>query len=167
MRIDQVNEGITKHRRPLRVGRGKGAGQGKLCGRGQDGHKSRSGYSRHPGMVGEDLPMMRRVPKRGFTNSFADDVVAVNIGDLCEVFAAGEEVTPQSLEARGVVKKRYDKIKILGDGEVSHALKVSAHAFSSSAEQKIVAAGGIVTKLKARQTPKERVAKLAQAKAKK
>jgi large subunit ribosomal protein L15 len=167
MRIDQVNQGITKHRRKLRVGRGKGAGQGKLCGRGQDGHKSRSGYSRHPGMVGEDLPMMRRVPKRGFINSYADDVVAVNIADLCEVFNAGEEITPEILESKGVVKKRYDKIKILGDGEVTKALKVSAHAFSASAEQKIIAAGGSVTKLKVRLTPKERVAKLAQAKAKK
>lgn len=167
MRIDQVNEGITKHRRPLRVGRGKGAGQGKLCGRGQDGHKSRSGYSRHPGMVGEDLPMMRRIPKRGFINSYADDVVAVNISDVCEVFNVGEEVTPQTLEAKGLVKRRYDKIKILGDGEVSKALKVSAHGFSASAEQKIIAAGGSVTKLKVRQTPKERVAKLALAKAKK
>jgi large subunit ribosomal protein L15 len=167
MRIDQVNEGITKHRKPLRVGRGKGAGQGKLCGRGQDGHKSRSGYSRHPAMFGEDLSMMQRVPKRGFINSFADDVVAVNVGDLCEVYNVGEEVTPESLEAKGVVKKRFDKIKILGDGEVTKALKVSAHGFSSSAEQKITAAGGSVTKLKVRQTPKERVANLAQAKAKK
>lgn len=167
MRIDQVNEGITKHRRPLRVGRGKGAGQGKLCGRGQDGHKSRSGYSRHPGMVGEDLPMMRRVPKRGFINSFADDTVAVNVSDLCEVFDAGAEVTPDILEAKGIVKKRFDRIKILGDGEVTKALKISAHGFSASAEQKIVAAGGTVTKLKVRQTPKERVANLAKAKAKK
>lgn len=166
MRIDQVNEGITKHRRPTRVGRGKGSQLGKLCGRGQDGHKSRRGYSRHPGMVGEDLPMMRRIPKRGFINSYADDVVAVNVGDLVQIFAAGEEVTPDILEARGIVKKRFDQIKILGDGEVDRPLKVSAHAFSAQAEQKIVAAGGTVTKLKVRRTPKERVADLREAKAK-
>lgn len=166
MRIDQVNEGITKHRKKLRVGRGKGAGQGKLCGRGQDGHKSRSGYSRHPGMVGEDLPMMRRVPKRGFINSYADDVVAVNVGDLAQIYAAGEEVTPDSLEAKGIVKKRFDQIKILGDGEIDKALKVSAHAFSAQAEEKIKAAGGTVIKLKVRRTPKERVAQLRLAKAK-
>lgn len=165
MRIDQVNEGITKHRKPTRLGRGKGSCLGKLCGRGQDGHKSRRGYSRHPGMVGEDLPMIRRIPKRGFINSYADDVVAVNIGDIVQVFAAGEEVTPASLEAKGLVKKRYDQIKILSDGEVDKALKVSAHAFSSVAEQKIIAAGGTVTKLKVRRTPKERVAALRQAKA--
>ncbi|HAC91038.1 MAG TPA: 50S ribosomal protein L15, partial [Planctomycetaceae bacterium] len=97
MRIDQVNQGICKHRKKLRVGRGKGAGQGKLCGRGQDGHKSRSGYSRHPGMVGEDLPMIRRIPKRGFFNSYAVTVVSLNIGDICQAYQAGEAVTVQSL----------------------------------------------------------------------
>lgn len=166
MRIDQVNEGITKHRKKLRVGRGKGSQLGKLCGRGQDGHKSRRGYSRHPGMVGEDLPMMRRIPKRGFINSYADDVVAINVGDLVQVFSAGEEVTPESLEAKGLVKKRYDQIKILGDGEVTVALKVSAHAFSAQAEQKLVAAGGSVTKLRVRRTPKERIADLKRGKSK-
>ena len=100
MRIDQANQEITKHRKRLRVGRGKGAGQGKLCGRGQDAHKSRSGYSRHPGMVGEDLPMIRRVPKRGFFNSFAVQVFALNVGDLAAAFSAGEEVTPASLASR-------------------------------------------------------------------
>lgn len=164
MRIDQVNQGITKHRKPLRVGRGKGSCQGKLCGRGQDGHKSRSGYSRHPGMVGEDLPMIRRIPKRGFTNSFADLVVSINVGDLAAVYTAGEEVSPVTLKAKGVVKRRFDKIKILGDGEVDKALKVSAHCFSESAIQKITAAGGTVTKLRVRQTPQERVAGLRKSK---
>ncbi|MBX3420173.1 MAG: 50S ribosomal protein L15 [Pirellulaceae bacterium] len=165
MRIDQANQNISKHRRKLRVGRGKGAGQGKLCGRGQDGHKSRSGYSRHPGMVGEDLPMIRRVPKRGFNNSYALDVVAVNVGDISAVFASGQEVTPQALEAKGLVKCRYDALKILADGDVDKPLQVAAHRFSAAAEQKIKAAGGSVTKLRIKRTPRERVTDLRKAKA--
>ncbi len=90
MRIDQVNQGITKHRKPRRLGRGNGSGQGKTSGRGQDGARSRSGYSRHPAKVGEDLPMMRRIPKRGFNNRYALTVVALNVGDLSAVFAAGD-----------------------------------------------------------------------------
>jgi len=156
MRIENINKGVTKHRKPLRVGRGKGAGQGKLCGRGQDGHKSRSGYSRHPGMVGEDLPMIRRIPKRGFNNSFADTVVSLNIGDLAGVFQPGEEVTPVSLEEKGLLKRRYDEVKLLGEGEIDVALKVSVHRFSGSAESKILAAGGTVTRLRAKRTVRER-----------
>lgn len=166
MRIDQVNEGITKHRKRLRVGRGKGAGQGKLSGRGQDGHKSRSGYSRHPGMVGEDLPMIRRIPKRGFHNDFAETVISLNVADLADAFQAGEEVTPAILEEKGLVKKVYDQIKILGGGEIDKPLKVSAHRFSASAESKITAAGGTATKLRAKRTVKEKQAeKKAKAKA--
>lgn len=164
MRIDEVNQGITKHRRPRRLGRGNGTGQGKTAGRGQDGHKSRSGYSRHPGMIGEDLPMIRRIPKRGFFNKFAQTVAAINVGDLAAVFAAGEEVTPAVLQQRGMIKKRFDEIKILGDGEIDKALKISAHRFSVSAAEKIEAAGGSVTRLRAKRTPKQRVADLAQGK---
>jgi large subunit ribosomal protein L15 len=164
MRIDEVNQGIVKHRRPRRLGRGNGTGQGKTAGRGQDGHKSRSGYSRHPGMVGEDLPMIRRIPKRGFFNRYAQAVLAINVGDLSTLFAAGEEITPALLQERGVVKKIFDEIKILGDGEVDKALVVSAHRFSKSAREKILAAGGTVTELRAKRTPKQRVADLAQGK---
>ncbi|MCA9191232.1 MAG: 50S ribosomal protein L15 [Planctomycetales bacterium] len=161
MRLDQVNQGITKHRKKRRLGRGNGTGQGKTAGRGQDGHKSRSGYSRHPGMVGEDLPMIRRIPKRGFFNRYARTVVSINVGDLSQVFSSGEEVTPQILQDRGIVKKRFDEIKILGDGVIDKALKVSAHRFSGSAKEKIAAAGGTVTELQARRTPDQRVADLA------
>ncbi len=164
MRIDQVNQGITKHRKPRRLGRGKAAGQGKTSGRGQDGQKSRAGYSRHPGSVGEDLPMARRIPKRGFFNRYALTVIAINVGDLSAVFAAGEEITPQVLKDRGIVKKRFDEIKILGGGEVDKALQVAAHRFSNSAREKITAAGGTVTKLQAKRTPGQRVADLAKSK---
>ncbi len=161
MRIDDVNKGITKHRKTKRLGRGNGSGQGKTSGRGQDGAKSRSGYSRHPGTIGEDLPMIRRIPKRGFFNKFAQTVIALNVGDLSAVFAAGEEVTPDVLQERGIVKKRFDEIKILGDGEMDKALKISAHRFSASATEKIAAAGGSATVLRAKRTPKQRVADLA------
>src|SRR5690606_38283708 len=139
MRIDQVHQGIVKHRRRLRVGRGNGSGQGKTSGRGQDGQKSRRGASRHPGMSGEEPPMIRRIPKRGSVNRYARTVVAVNVSDLSAAFAPGDEVTPESLQARGVVKKRFDEIKILGDGAIDKPLKVAAHRFSESAKQKIAA----------------------------
>lgn len=164
MRIDDVNQGITKHRKTRRLGRGNGTGQGKTSGRGQDGHKSRSGYSRHPGMVGEDLPMIRRIPKRGFFNRFADTVVALNVGDLAAVFEAGAEVTPEILQERGFVKKRFDELKILGDGVIDKPLKVAAHRFSTAAAEKIAAAGGTVTVVRAKRTPKQRVADLAKGK---
>ncbi len=163
MRIDQVNEGITKNRLRRRLGRGPGSGQGKTAGRGHNGHKSRSGYSRHPAFQGGDLPMIRRIPKRGFNNRYALTVVSVNVGRLAEEFAAGEEITPQTLQQKGIVKRVHDEIKILGDGTVDKALKVSAHRFSESAKEKITAAGGTVTVLKAKRTPDERVADLANA----
>ncbi|GAB5402063.1 MAG: 50S ribosomal protein L15 [Aureliella sp.] len=161
MRIDDVNKGISRRKRPVRIGRGNGSGKGKTAGRGQDGQKSRRGFSRHPGKFGEDLPMVRRLPKRGFFNRYAATVIAINVGDLSQVYQAGEEVSPASLQAKGVVKKRFDEIKILGDGEIDKALNVSAHRFSKSAEEKITAAGGKVEKLKAKRTPAERVAALA------
>ena len=164
MRIDQVNRGIQKHRKARRIGRGKGSGLGKTSGRGQDGQRSRRGFSQHPGKSGEDLPMMRRIPKRGFFNRYALTVVTLNVSDLSAAFAAGEDVTPEILEERGIVKKRYDEIKILGDGEIDKSLNVSAHRFSASAKEKIAAAGGSVKLLQAKRTPQQRVADLAKAK---
>jgi large subunit ribosomal protein L15 len=161
VRIDDVNRGISRRKKAQRIGRGNGSGQGKTAGRGQDGQKSRRGFSRHPGKVGEDLPMMRRIPKRGFFNKFAQTVIALNVGDLAAVFEAGEEVSPQILKEKGIVKKRFDEIKILGDGVIDKALTVSAHRFSKSAEEKITAAGGKVEKLQAKRTPQQRVADLA------
>ena len=161
MRLDEVNVGIVKNRKPRRLGRGPGSGQGKTAGRGHNGAKSRSGYSRHPVFQGGDLPMIRRIPKRGFHNRYALTVVAVNVGRLNEEYVAGEEISPKSLQDKGIVKKVFDVIKILGDGELDKALTVSAHRFSDSAKAKITAVGGTVTELKAKRTPKERVAYLA------
>ncbi|MCA9130363.1 MAG: 50S ribosomal protein L15 [Planctomycetales bacterium] len=161
MRIDHVNRGITKNRRPRRLGRGTASGQGKTSGRGQDGQRSRRGASRHPAKVGEDLPMMRRIPKRGFFNRYAQTVIALNVGDLAAAFEAGAEITPSVLCEKGLVKKRFDEIKILGDGVLDKPLKISAHRFSNSAKEKITASGGSVTELQAKRTPKQRVADLA------
>jgi large subunit ribosomal protein L15 len=161
MNINEVNQGITKHKKRDRIGRGIGSGKGKTAGRGHNGHKSRSGYSRHPVFQGGDLPLVRRVPKRGFHNKFALTVVAVNLADIDQVFAAGEEVNPVTLQERGLIKRRFDEIKVLGDGEVTKALKISAHKFSQTALEKLSAAGGSGTVLKARRTPKQRVADLA------
>ncbi len=160
MNIDEVNVGVSTNRRPRRIGRGPGSGHGKTAGKGHNGHKSRSGYSRHPTFQGGDLPLVRRIPKRGFHNRFALTVVAVNVGQINEVFAAGESVTPKSMQDKGLIKLRFDEIKVLGDGVLDKALKISAHRFSDSAKEKIQAAGGSATVVVARRTPKQRVADL-------
>ena len=142
MNIDDVHRGVNKHRRKRRVGRGTGSGRGKTSSRGHKGQKSRAGYSRHPVFQGGAMPLVRRVPKRGFNNKFALTVVTVNVSDLEQAFEAGEEVTPETLKAKSVAKRKYDILKVLGDGELSKSLKVSAHRFSQSAKEKIEKAGG-------------------------
>lgn len=161
MNLNEVNEGITKHKKRDRIGRGIGSGKGKTAGRGHNGHKSRSGYSRQPTFQGGDLPLVRRIPKRGFHNKFALTVVAVNLGQINEVFEPGDEINPMTLQERGLIKRRFDEIKVLGDGELTKPLKVLAHKFSQSALDKLSAAGGSGTVLRARRTPKQRVADLA------
>ncbi|MGN6136831.1 MAG: 50S ribosomal protein L15 [Aureliella sp.] len=161
MNINDINEGITGHKKRLRVGRGSGSGQGKTAGRGHNGHKSRSGYSSHPTFQGGDLPLVRRIPKRGFNNKFAVTVVSVNLGQIAEVFDAGDEINPETLQQRGVVKRRFDELKVLGDGEVTKPLSITAHRFSQAALDKLAAVGGTGTIIQARRTPKQRVAELA------
>ena len=123
-----------------RVGRGPGSGHGKTAGRGSKGQKSRSGYTHMRGFEGGQMPLHRRLPKRGFTNIFRKDYDIVPVGAL-EKFAAGEEVNPLSLAARGLVRKSA-LVKILGDGAVTRAHTVLAHRFSASARQKIEKSGG-------------------------
>ena len=161
MNLNDVNTGVTTFRKRKRLGRGIGSGLGKTSGRGHNGHKSRSGYSRHPGFQGGQLSMMRRIPKRGFNNRFASTVFAVNVGTINEAFEAGAEVTAKALREVGLVKKVCDEIKILGDGEVTKALKLTVTRISESAKAKIEAAGGSVTIIAAKRTPDERVAFLA------
>ncbi len=158
MNEHEVHEDIVGHRPRKRIGRGVGSGMGKTATRGHKGHKSRSGYSRHPMFNGGDLPLVRRIPKRGFHNRFAPTVFAVNVGDLDAYFERGEEVTPTTLREKGLVKVVCDEIKILANGEISKPLKLTVTRISASAQKKIEAAGGTVTVVAAKRTPEERVA---------
>ena len=126
-----------------RVGRGPGSGLGKTAGRGSKGQKSRSGFSRMRGFEGGQMPLHRRLPKRGFTNIFKRVWAEVNLSDLEKSFEAGATVTPETLVERGLVRKsRAKSIVVLGQGELQKSLHVSAHRFSATARQKIEAAGG-------------------------
>ncbi|MBL8890511.1 MAG: 50S ribosomal protein L15 [Planctomycetaceae bacterium] len=144
MNLDEVNQGITGNRPRKRLGRGPGTGQGKTGGRGHKGQRSRPGRGQSVVFQGGTMPLFRRIPKRGFTNSFADVVAAVNVRDLDREYAAGEEVTIQSLQEKNLAKRTFDQLKILGTGELTKALKVTAHQFSESAKAKIEQAGGTV-----------------------
>ena len=137
--------GSTRNRR--RRGIGPGSGLGKTAGRGSKGQKSRSGARAKRGFEGGQMPLHRRLPKRGFTNIFRKQIVVVNVGQL-QVFRAGSSVSPDALVKRGIIKKVKDGVKILGRGEVSKALQVSAHFFSQSARDKISRAGGAVEEIK-------------------
>ena len=160
MNLNDVHRGIQKKRKRKRIGRGPGSGHGKTAGRGHKGHKSRSGYSRKPNFQGGAMPMFRRVPKGGFNNRWAVTVFAVNVGQINDVFDDGAEVTLEALAAKDLAKGTFDEVKILGDGELTKKLTISAHRFSKSAEEKITAAGGTINKLVAKLTPSERVARL-------
>ena len=160
MNLNDVHSGIQKNRKRKRIGRGPGSGHGKTAGRGHKGHKSRSGYSRKPNFQGGAMPMFRRIPKRGFNNRWAVTVFAVNVGQLNDAFDDGAEVTLEALAAKDLAKGTFDEVKILGDGELTKKLTISAHRFSKSAEEKIAAAGGTVNKIVAKRTPSERVAAL-------
>jgi len=131
-------------RKPKRKGRGEGSGLGKTAGRGQGGQKSRSGGGVRRGFEGGQMPLVRRIPKRGFKNIFKKEYVIVNVDDLNDRFNEGEEVTPESLKEKGLIKSVKDGVKILGRGYIGKKLTVRAHAFSKSAVEKIQAAGGKV-----------------------
>lgn len=124
-----------------RIGRGHGSGNGKTAGKGHKGQKARSGGGVRPGFEGGQMPLTRRLPKRGFNNIFATKYAAINVSDL-NVFEDGAVVDEAAIVAAGLVKKTLDGIKILGNGELQKKLTVNAKAFSASAKQKIEAAGG-------------------------
>lgn len=124
-----------------RRGRGMGTGLGKTAGRGEKGQKSRSGYHSKRGFEGGQMPLHRRMPKRGFTNIFKKEIVVVNVESLNR-FNDGDRVTPERLLESGLIKDVRDGVKILGDGELKRKLTVVAHLFSGSAKAKIAAAGG-------------------------
>ena len=131
--------GSTKDRK--RVGRGPGSGNGKTAGKGHKGQLSRSGHSHKRNFEGGQMPLVRRMPKRGFTNIFRKEFVIVNVGQL-DRFPAGSEVTPDVLLAECVISRLRDGVKVLGDGSLSRKLTVRAHKFSKKAQELIQAAGG-------------------------
>lgn len=144
MQLHDVSQGIHKRKKRKRVGRGIGSGHGKTASKGHKGHSSRQGFKQNPLFEGGQMPLARRVPKRGFVNgAFKKDFAIVNLASLDACFDAGAVVDEAALRARGLVKGRHDDgVKILGDGEVTKALTVHAHKFSESAAAKLAAAGG-------------------------
>jgi large subunit ribosomal protein L15 len=156
MSLHEIHKGVHKHKKLKRYGRGIGSGRGKTSGKGHKGQIARAGYKALPIWQGGGSPLVRRVPKRGFTNIFGVTVAEVNIGDLEELFEAGEKVTPEALKEKGIVKRRYDVLKVLGDGELTKKLTVSAHRFSASAKEKIEKAGGSAQVIPGRTTVAEK-----------
>ena len=130
-----------------RVGRGPGSGLGKTAGRGEKGQKSRSGYSRKIGFEGGQMPLHRRLPKRGFTNIFKKKWLEVSLAALDKNFNADEEITPELLHSKGIIKKAKHDVVVLGNGEISKPLRISAHRFTKSAREKIEKAGGAVVEI--------------------
>ena len=142
MNLNDIHRGIKKYKSRKRVGRGPGSGHGKTCGRGHKGQGSRAGFSMHPTFEGGQMPLVRRIPKRGFNNRWALTVAIVNVGELDKRFAEGDEVNIETLKAKNLAKGSFDVLKVLGDGELTKKLKVSAHRFSKSAREKIETVGG-------------------------
>ena len=141
MKLNQLTAtpGATKARK--RIGRGYGAGTGKTAGKGHKGQKARAGHGMRPGFEGGQMPLQRRIPKRGFNNIFAKDIVSVNVGSLNR-FEDGAAVDAAALMEAGIIKNCGDGVKILANGELKKKLTVKASAFSQAAKAKIEAAGG-------------------------
>lgn len=144
-------EGSTHKKK--RVGRGPGSGLGKTAGRGNKGQKSRSGYSGKVGFEGGQMPLQRRLPKRGFTNIFKKQWIEVTLSTLENSFDAGDEITPETMHSRGVIAKGKRDVVVLGTGELTKALTVSAHRFTKGARKKIEAAGGTANVISAHHKP--------------
>lgn len=149
---DVINASYPKKPRK-RLGRGTGSGLGKTAGRGHKGQGSRAGFSMHPLFEGGQMPLARRVPKRGFTNSFAKKIATLNVGDLELLFEANETVSVALLVESQIIKEGFDELKILGFGELTKPLNVEAHRFSKTAEEAIVKAGGKATVVPGRKKP--------------
>ncbi|HEV8662764.1 MAG TPA: 50S ribosomal protein L15 [Candidatus Methylomirabilis sp.] len=142
MRLHTLKPAPGSRRPRKRVGRGPGSGHGQTSGRGDKGQKARSGPKLRPWFEGGQMPLTRRLPKRGFTNVFRKTYALVNLRTLEQRFEAGNEVTPQVLLERGLIAALRDGVKVLGEGSLTKALTVQAHRFSRSAAEKIAAAGG-------------------------
>lgn len=142
MKLHELSPEYGSKKARKRIGRGAGSGQGKTAGKGHKGQKARAGRGMRPGFEGGQMPLQRRIPKRGFVNIFRKEFTIVSVKALDAAFEAGETVTIEALCEKGLVKKTLDGVKILGNGEITKALTVEANAFSESAKQKIEAAGG-------------------------
>lgn len=144
MKLHELSPAEGSKKAVKRIGRGAGSGQGKTAGKGHKGAKARSGYSRQAGFEGGQMPLQRRLPKRGFNNIFRTEYAVVNLAALEDRFEAGATVDAESLKACGLIKKELDGIKVLGNGDITKALTVKVSAISETAKAKIEAAGGTV-----------------------
>lgn len=142
MKIHELTPAPGSVKDAKRKGRGAGSGNGKTAGKGHKGQKARSGGGVRPGFEGGQMPLQRRIPKRGFNNIFATNYVAINVGVLNEKFNDGDVVDAAAIKASGIIKNTKDGIKILGEGNLEKKLTVKAAAYSESAKQKIEEAGG-------------------------
>jgi large subunit ribosomal protein L15 len=143
LKLHDLKPALGSKKSKKRVGRGTGSGWGKTAARGQDGQNSRSGGGVRPGFEGGQMPLYRRLPKRGFTNIFAKDYVEVNVNRL-NIFEDGTTITPELLKQHGVISKIKDGVKILGNGELERKLTIKATKFTKGAVEKIEATGGKV-----------------------
>lgn len=142
--LDRLKAPKGANKRKKRVGRGEGSGLGKTCGKGTKGQNSRSGGGVKAGFEGGQMPLQRRLPKRGFTNAFKTPNRVVNLTALSAAYSSGDTVDAASLREKGLIKGRTGPVKVLGDGEITKSLTVKANKFSKAAEEKIKAAGGTV-----------------------
>jgi large subunit ribosomal protein L15 len=142
MNINDVHRGIRKHKKRMRIGRGPGSGKGKTAGRGHKGQGQLAGWAAPSVFEGARMPLIRRIPKRGFNNMWAKRMAIVNLGDLNAAFKSGDEVNLDTLRTAGLCKHPCDALKVLGEGELKKKLKISANRFSASALEKIRESGG-------------------------
>lgn len=145
--LNNIKPAAGSTHKKKRVGRGPGSGLGKTSGRGHKGQKSRSGYSSKRGFEGGQMPLQRRLPKRGFTNIFKKEWIEISLAKIEANFNAGDQVTPELLRERGLIKKAKHDLVILGNGEFSKAITISAHRFTKTAKDKIEKAGGTITEI--------------------
>lgn len=141
MKLHELSPAFGSTKESKRIGRGHGSGNGKTAGKGHKGQKARAGHGMRPGFEGGQMPLQRRVPKRGFNNIFAEEWVAINVAAL-EAFEDGAVVDAKALQEKGIIKKADKPVKVLGNGKLTKKITVNLNAFSASAAEKINAAGG-------------------------
>jgi large subunit ribosomal protein L15 len=142
MKLHELSPAEGSKKAVKRIGRGAGSGQGKTAGKGHKGQKARAGRGMRAGFEGGQMPLQRRLPKRGFNNIFAKEIAIVNVAALDKAFEDGATVDVAALKAKGLIKKELDGVKVLGNGEITKKLTVQVNAYSDSAKAKIEAAGG-------------------------